>query len=151
MNGGTKLDNTRNSYGNINTPHPYNTESYKIYTQQRPASVQRGFDNTKLVTLTDAKNFLLSKVIRTITDKNFNGDFGNFIQEFISDFVSYKINSNVIKQLTVNVSKTGYVFSNKHNQTIGLQTAYREHKQNAQFGDNIFQGKIIEVHLGKTE
>ena len=62
------------------------------------------------MSLNDAKNFLLSKFIRTITDKNFNGDFGNFIPEFISDFVSYKINSNVIKQLTVNISKTGNVF-----------------------------------------
>ena len=56
------------------------------------------------------KNHLLSRLIRVITDKNFDGDFGNFIPYVISSFVSAKINSKIIAELTVNISKTGNVF-----------------------------------------
>ena len=77
-------------------------------------------------------NFRLQIYLKGLLEERIGGQKTGILDRYIVDIYNELLEIN---------TKTGYVFSNKRNQTIGLQTAYREHKQNAQFGDNIFNGK----------
>jgi len=93
-----------NTYGNI-TPYRYNSQSITL---------KHGNNNyqpySPKFTSHEVKNFLLAKFIRTITDKNFNGDLSNFIPEFISELVSNKINNSIVTELTSKISKNANIF-----------------------------------------
>jgi len=105
MNGQPQTSTNRDFYGSVYVPYQFSSKSIQPYASAPTSSNVISYNG-----YIDFKNHLLSKFIRTITDKNFDGSLGNFIPELISSFVSTKINSKIMAELTVNISKTGNVF-----------------------------------------
>ena len=89
----------------------------------------------------------LSIILKGLHEDKFGGQVSNYLDYTIPSLMPRKYQSHIHNDLIELSTKTGFFLNNQPFKNIGLQTSFKRHVQNSNFGDNQYKGLNESIYL----